>query len=305
MRWHSPQRVAEERGAPDGVRRFDETGVVNKGQDSVGVARQSCGPLGTVAHCPVGGGLARPHGRGMPAWTSGGSCRKWGGRTPLRPAGPGATCPPHCRCSAHPRGRRPGERPWRQRGSCRASLAWPIASRAIAPPCWPPWRRVLGARRWGRARPRPAAGSRGPRERTSATGRREQPARSAWWWSRTAHRARGRLWRRACPLLAGRAGREQQGPRGRARRSVPVTGGRGVRRVSRTGPSGSGSSGRWVPRRRMPLRSGMPQRAPPCGPWSGAVGCAGPWPHAAPPAQPRGGGPTMPSAPRPAGITRG
>jgi DDE superfamily endonuclease len=95
MRWHSPQRVAEERGAPDGVRRFDETGVVNKGQDSVGVARQSCGPLGTVAHCPVGGGLARPHGRGMPAWTSGGSCRKWGGRTPLRPAGPGATCPPH------------------------------------------------------------------------------------------------------------------------------------------------------------------------------------------------------------------
>jgi SRSO17 transposase len=59
MRWHSPQRVAEERGAPDGVRRFDETGVVNKGQDSVGVARQSCGPLGTVAHCPVGGALNR------------------------------------------------------------------------------------------------------------------------------------------------------------------------------------------------------------------------------------------------------
>jgi SRSO17 transposase len=40
MRWHYPQRVAEERGEPDGLLRCDETGLVKKGQDSVGVARQ-------------------------------------------------------------------------------------------------------------------------------------------------------------------------------------------------------------------------------------------------------------------------
>jgi SRSO17 transposase len=56
MRWHYPQRVAEELGAPDGVLRFEETGFVNKGKDSVGVARQSCGPLGKVENGPVGGG---------------------------------------------------------------------------------------------------------------------------------------------------------------------------------------------------------------------------------------------------------
>jgi hypothetical protein len=49
-RWHAHQSVAAELGAPDGVRRFDETGCVKKGQDAVGVARQDCGPLGQVEH---------------------------------------------------------------------------------------------------------------------------------------------------------------------------------------------------------------------------------------------------------------
>ena len=54
MRWNAHHRVAEELGAPDGVLRFAETGFVKKGKDSVGVARQSCGTVGTVEHGPVG-----------------------------------------------------------------------------------------------------------------------------------------------------------------------------------------------------------------------------------------------------------
>jgi SRSO17 transposase len=54
MRWTSHQLVAEEMGEPDGVVMFDETGVVKKGTDSVGVARQYGGPLGKVEHGQVG-----------------------------------------------------------------------------------------------------------------------------------------------------------------------------------------------------------------------------------------------------------
>jgi len=55
MGWNSHQLVAAEMGAPDGVFMFDETGFVKKGQDSVGVARQSCGYLGQGEKGQVGG----------------------------------------------------------------------------------------------------------------------------------------------------------------------------------------------------------------------------------------------------------
>jgi SRSO17 transposase len=54
MRWNYHQLVAEEMGEPDGIVMFDETGFVNKGTDSVGVARQYGGTLGKVENCQVG-----------------------------------------------------------------------------------------------------------------------------------------------------------------------------------------------------------------------------------------------------------
>jgi SRSO17 transposase len=59
--WEEAQRlwvyhhlVADELGDPHGVLMFDESGVVKKGKESVGVARQYCGTLGKVEHCQVG-----------------------------------------------------------------------------------------------------------------------------------------------------------------------------------------------------------------------------------------------------------
>ena len=64
MRWNSHPLVADALGEPEGILRFDETGLVKKGQASVGGARQYCGTLGTVEHGQVGvfAGSAARHG---------------------------------------------------------------------------------------------------------------------------------------------------------------------------------------------------------------------------------------------------
>jgi len=46
--------VNDDLGSPDGALIFDETGFLKKGQDSIGVARQYCGPVGKVDNCQVG-----------------------------------------------------------------------------------------------------------------------------------------------------------------------------------------------------------------------------------------------------------
>lgn len=47
--------VSEDLGERDGVVMVEESSFAKQGKDSVGVARQYCGSLGTVDHCQVGG----------------------------------------------------------------------------------------------------------------------------------------------------------------------------------------------------------------------------------------------------------
>ena len=54
MRETSHGLVARAMGDPQGGVMVDASGCVTKGQESVGVARQSCGPLGKVDKSPVG-----------------------------------------------------------------------------------------------------------------------------------------------------------------------------------------------------------------------------------------------------------
>jgi len=93
MRWNSHQLVADELGEPDGVLMFDETGLVKKDKDSVGVARQYCGTLGKVENCQVGVLPGMPHGRAMPSWINAYSCQQGGAATRMPPAGPRARSP--------------------------------------------------------------------------------------------------------------------------------------------------------------------------------------------------------------------
>ena len=58
MRQTSHGLVATERGDPEGVLMVEESGCVNKGKESVGVARQSGGALGKVEHGQGGGWAA-------------------------------------------------------------------------------------------------------------------------------------------------------------------------------------------------------------------------------------------------------
>jgi SRSO17 transposase len=54
MRRTSHRLGNEAMGGPEGVVSFDASGFPKQGQDSVGVARQDCGPLGQVDHGQVG-----------------------------------------------------------------------------------------------------------------------------------------------------------------------------------------------------------------------------------------------------------
>lgn len=54
MRWTSHQLVNDDLGDPSGGVLVDASGFPKQGQDSVGVARQSCGTVGKVDNCHVG-----------------------------------------------------------------------------------------------------------------------------------------------------------------------------------------------------------------------------------------------------------
>ncbi len=54
LRWTYHHLVGERLGDTEGVLLFAESGVVKKGKDSAGVARQACGSVGKVEHSQVG-----------------------------------------------------------------------------------------------------------------------------------------------------------------------------------------------------------------------------------------------------------
>jgi hypothetical protein len=91
--WSDHQLVAEAMGAPEGVLRFDETGLGKKGKASVGGARLYCGPLGQVENWQVGAlaGYASRHGSALVAkrlllpavwWTEASAARRARGQVP-------------------------------------------------------------------------------------------------------------------------------------------------------------------------------------------------------------------------------
>jgi SRSO17 transposase len=56
--------VVEHLGSPQAVLVVDETGFLNKGQQSAGVARQESGTAGRVEHGPMGGWLTSASAQG-------------------------------------------------------------------------------------------------------------------------------------------------------------------------------------------------------------------------------------------------
>ena len=80
---------------------FDETGFVKKGTDSVGVARQYCGPLGKVENCQVGVFAGYASRKGYALVDKRLFLPEEGGRTRMRPAVPSVTCPPNSRFRAN------------------------------------------------------------------------------------------------------------------------------------------------------------------------------------------------------------
>src|SRR5499425_2923729 len=169
MRWTYHQLVAEAMGEPDGVLMFDETGFVKKGKDSVGVARQYCGPLGKVENCQVGvfAGYASRQGYALvdkrlflpEVWfTEAYAARRTRCNVPTELTL--QSKPQLAAAMLHSLARE----------DCSRSSMWsPIASMGIARTFSTPWTRVSVSRRWSRFRRRRAAGSNVPGQRTGHT----------------------------------------------------------------------------------------------------------------------------------------
>ena len=235
-------------GEADGVCRVDGAALPTPGEQSVGVARQWCGRLGTVEHCPAGvfaasasrtGDTRLDRRRSLPdAWCDAAHRERWhtGG------------VPADTLCQTTPPLALERLRAVGQAGTGRCRWVTCAAACGRAPPAWTAWRPCRGG--MVRQCPTTRGAGGGDQQRPCRSGRAmaDGPARAAWSPERQPRNGASSS-RRRCPQRRGTPPCSQRGVQGPWWRSAPAN---AVERYARGCPAqrcGSSFGGPWGRRR--------------------------------------------------------